>query len=1150
MQRYRGNSILGILRENHGMWERRSPLSPMQVKELIKQTGNRTKVLVQPCTRRIFSNDEYRQVGATITEDLSPASFIIGVKSPPKDILLPEKAYMFFSHTIKAQSYSMPLLDTILNKKVALFDYECITREGRDDTPRLVAFGAYAGRAGMIDGFQGLGLRLLAEGYSTPFLHVPNTYMHASLGEAREALRKVGQMIHEKGFPDSITPVVVTFTGTGNVAQGAREIFEMLPHQYITPEELPGLQKLVQDGVKPRNVLYGVVCTSKNMVRNNAEGVAFDKQDYYRHPYNYHNVFPQDILPHTTLFVNGIYWDNRFPRLVTKEEIKQLRSTGNHKLKAVADISCDIGGSCEFLHRPTSIEKPFYSYNPETGEEESKVTGNGILMLGVDNLPSELPRDASQHFGDGLLPLLPPLLSWQGSSKVEDMTSLSPEMYRACVAAHGSLMPKWQYIQRLREQQETSNVAPISATLNALKSSATTSAAAQSKASASQAAEFGFGQAASASITVELVGHLFDTGLINTVMDTLELHTSHPATPTGTTPSKSAEDASKLSFNILVCDVRPNNAQGAQHSRVVIQISGQEPGHVQRVAEEVCHMVTSHKAAEGTATIIPLDPNQKPSGSVSDEELKDQLAQVTMPKRILLFGAGRVALPVAKYFRDQYNTHLTVATEDEEQAKQLIDTISQTATNKIETADGGFVHTPVSRGRFVPYRFPRDNSAQPGHQTSKLAELVHNADVVVSLLPATMHLPIAEECLRQGKDMVTASYVSPAMQQLHEQAKAKNVIFLNEVGLDPGMDHMMIMSAIDHVRHSLKAEITELVSLCGGLPDPITASMNPLKYKISWSPRGVLTAALNPARYLQDNQLVEIPGSELLRNASNSQRFPTLRLEVVPNRDSLIYRKLYGLEDSKSLQSLCRGTLRYEGWANAMHALQQLGLLSLTEVTGEVSAWTVVQQTLSQAGFEQSMDGVAQFLASQANPVQDLDAAVEAVCWLGLVPNNSAVNTNSSSLATNNNSYENEEQENVSVAKQSAGRTPLDALSRLWERRLPYDMSATSNEKDMVAMYHQIAGRLEDGRTVRHQSRLLAFGTVGGDSAMAATVGFTTAAAIDLLLKEKHASLQDMRGVVVPTDKRVYQFILEQIQKWGITWSESITFESPNNKKK
>jgi alpha-aminoadipic semialdehyde synthase len=455
MYRYKGNSVLGILRECHGMWERRAPLSPNHVKMLLQQNPNSIKVLVQPCTRRIFSNEEYSQAGAIVSEDLTESSIILGVKSPPLDILLRDKSYVFFSHTIKAQPGSMPLLDTVLDRNICLFDYECITKDGRDDMPRLVAFGAYAGRAGMIDGLQGLGLKLLAEGYSTPFLHVPNTYMHSCLHDVRDAFRKVGELIVEKGLPRTLFPLVVAFTGTGNVAKGAREIFELLPHEYISVEELPHLAAMIAEGRKSKDKLYGVICAAKDMVVHKHNATApFSKENYYRKPYEYIPIFHEKVLPYTTLFVNGIYWDDRFPRLVTKEQIKSLRAQGNRKLKAVADISCDINGSCEFLTRPTSIENPFYTYHPESDIEYNNVNGDGILVLGVDNLPSELPKDASNHFGDRLLPLLSPLLSWSGSINQSGMNSLSPELYRACIASHGELMPKWKYISRLREKRE------------------------------------------------------------------------------------------------------------------------------------------------------------------------------------------------------------------------------------------------------------------------------------------------------------------------------------------------------------------------------------------------------------------------------------------------------------------------------------------------------------------------------------------------------------------------------------------------------------------------------------------------------------------------------------------------------------------------
>lgn len=197
----------------------------------------------------------------------------------------------------------------------------------------------------------------------------------------------------------------------------------------------------------------------------------------------------------------------------------------------------------------------------------------------------------------------------------------------------------------------------------------------------------------------------------------------------------------------------------------------------------------------------------------------------------------------------------------------------------------------------MKYRFPDDNNLLPS--------LVGKADVVVSLLPATMHVPIAQESIAQGRHMVTASYVSAEMAALDSAAKAKGVVVLNEVGLDPGIDHLLIMKSVDSI-HARGGKVTELVSLCGGLPDPVAAD-NPLRYKMSWSPRGVLNAAGNPARYLSHGQTITVPGEELLLSTTPSNRIPTLRLEVIPNRDSLSYRQLYGVND---VHSICRGTLR------------------------------------------------------------------------------------------------------------------------------------------------------------------------------------------------------------------------------------------------
>lgn len=467
---YAGNNVLGILREDFGMWERRAPLSPGQVKTLLESNPG-VKVLVQPCTRRIFANVEYESAGAVVTEDLSKASFLIGVKSPKAKSLLPNKSYMFFSHTIKAQSYSMPLLDTILDKNIRLYDYETITREGRDDTPRSVAFGGYAGRAGMIDGLQGLGLRLLAEGYSTPFLHLPTTYMHQNWAQAQEAVKKMGELITKNGLPEALTPLVMAFTGGGNVTKGAREVFDHLPHEYVTVAELATLKADVKSGRRAANKVYGVVAQMEDIaqLKGGDAGKNFDKEDYLHNPSKYEGKFHHNVLPHIHMLVNGIYWDDRFPRVVTKAQLAHLRSPAggnNRNLRVVADISCDFMGSVEFLQKFTSIEDPYFTFNPEhaaaaasgksdpsKAEISSEIDGSGVLVLAVDNLPSELPRDASEHFGAALLPLIPPILKSKGDAEMSD---LPPELRRACLFSGGKYQPKWSYIARLREQAEHS----------------------------------------------------------------------------------------------------------------------------------------------------------------------------------------------------------------------------------------------------------------------------------------------------------------------------------------------------------------------------------------------------------------------------------------------------------------------------------------------------------------------------------------------------------------------------------------------------------------------------------------------------------------------------------------------------------------------
>lgn len=256
--------------------------------------------------------------------------------------------------------------------------------------------------------------------------------------------------------------------------------------------------------------------------------------------------------------------------------------------------------------------------------------------------------------------------------------------------------------------------------------------------------------------------------------------------------------------------------------------------------------------------------------------------RVISPKRIVLLGAGRVAQPVLKLFSSHENVHITVASDNETQARALMSCVHSSKTT------------------YRQLIMPRDND--------KLDTLVKDSDVVISLLPATMHIPIAQAAIANKRHLVTASYVSKDMRDLHDEAMKAGVVLMNEVGLDPGIDHMLIMKAVDSI-HSRGGFVEELVSLCGGLPDPVAAD-NPLRYKFSWSPRGVLNASGNSARHLLNGVIENIAGKDLLKSAKPSSRFPTMRLEAYPNRDSLEYREFYNIPQVKTL---CRGTLRYEG---------------------------------------------------------------------------------------------------------------------------------------------------------------------------------------------------------------------------------------------
>ncbi|KAL0891443.1 hypothetical protein Bca101_015426 [Brassica carinata] len=489
-----GNGVVGILAESVNKWERRTPLTPSHCARLLHGGKDRTgvsRILVQPSAKRIHHDALYEDVGCEISDDLSDCGLILGIKQPEIEMILPERAYAFFSHTHKAQKENMPLLDKILSERVTLYDYELIVDHGR----RLLAFGKYAGRAGLVDFLHGLGQRYLSLGYSTPFLSLGSSYMYSSLAAAKAAVISVGEEIASQGLPLEICPLVFVFTGTGNVSLGAQEIFKLLPHTFVEPSQLPQLfvkdKGFSKNGKSTKRVhqVYGCIITSQDMVEHQDPSKSFDKADYYAHPEHYNPVFHEKIAPYTSVLVNCMYWEKRFPRLLSTKQLQDLTSKGC-PLVGVCDITCDIGGSIEFVNRATSIDSPFFRFNPVNNSYYNDMDGDGVLCMAVDILPTEFAKEASQHFGDILSEFVGSLAS------MTELADLPGHLMRACISYKGELTSLYEYIPRMRksvQEDVQDNIA------NGVVSNQRTY-----------------------NILVSLSGHLFDKFLIKEALDIIE----------------------------------------------------------------------------------------------------------------------------------------------------------------------------------------------------------------------------------------------------------------------------------------------------------------------------------------------------------------------------------------------------------------------------------------------------------------------------------------------------------------------------------------------------------------------------------------------------------------------------------------------------
>ncbi len=426
-----------IRAEDKNIWERRSPIIPVDMAEIIKDT--QCRAFVQKSRKRFFSPQAYKEAGAEISDDMNAGDVILGVKEIPVKKLIDDKVYLFFSHTIKGQKYNMPMLKKIIDGRSTLIDYE---RIADDQGRRKVFFGRYAGDAGALDILWLMGEYYETRGINTPLQQCKQASQYQSVEHACQSLRKTGEIIKKEGFPGQISPLVIGILGYGNVSQGAQFIFDNLPTERIAPEELKNFYDKKQGD--PRKV-YLTIFKEEHLVKHR-QGKAFELDDYYKAPVNYEPQFEQ-YLPFLSIIVNATYWDNRYPRFVTWDALKRLyESTPNPKLCGIADITCDVNGSIECNVKTTDSGTPAYCCNPLTREITDGHKGDGIVLLAVDNLPAELPHDASTFFSNQLKPFVPNILNADYDQPLED-SGLLPEIKRAVIVYKGELTKDFTYLR-------------------------------------------------------------------------------------------------------------------------------------------------------------------------------------------------------------------------------------------------------------------------------------------------------------------------------------------------------------------------------------------------------------------------------------------------------------------------------------------------------------------------------------------------------------------------------------------------------------------------------------------------------------------------------------------------------------------------------
>ncbi len=440
-------------------------------------------------------------------------------------------------------------------------------------------------------------------------------------------------------------------------------------------------------------------------------------------------------------------------------------------------------------------------------------------------------------------------------------------------------------------------------------------------------------------------------------------------------------------------------------------------------------------------------------------------------KKILVIGAGRSAVTLIKYLLDNSsanNWQVTVADFCEDLARQSI---------------RGHVN-----GKAILFNVMDD--------TQRVSE-ISNTDIVISMLPASMHFTVAKDCVRLQKDLVTASYISKEIADLDKSAKKAGVLLLNEIGVDPGLDHMSAMAVIDDIKEK-GGQITSFKSFCGGLVHP-DCDNNPWNYKFTWNPRNVVLAGQGTAQYIKKGKYKYLPYSKLFERTDVLNVLDAGEFEGYANRDSLIYREVYGIED---IPTLYRGTLRRKGYAEAWNIFVQLGITDDSfniENSDGISNREFINMFLPYC----DNLSVEEKICSQFDLTLDSEIFQKLV-WLGLF-----------------------EDTIMGIKNASPAQFLQAVLEKKWALR--------REDKDMLVMQHQFEFLLNN-RKHKLNSSLLVFGDDARYTAMAKTVGLPMGIATRLILNKQIQS----KGVRIPISKDIYIPVLKELSENGINFVEEL----------